>query len=1858
MTVMAAATAAGASGDFSASPLSPASSWSAGSQGGEFTWSYPFAMPPAINGPSPDLSLSYSSGSVDGRTVSTNNQTSWIGEGFSLDPGAVERSYIPCRDVDDNDEGADEKQDLCWRNDNLTMSFAGRSGKLVQDGSTTSWRFKNDDGTRIRLIKSDQINADNDGEYWVATTTEGTSYYFGRNKRFDAKASAADSVSTVPVMGCTSTTYSSDSCQQAWRWALDYVVDAHGNSMSYTYAQESNAYGSDDRTYDRSSVLKKIEYGTRQGYEHNDAPARVLFDVAERCVGDASYCDSISAEPSHWPDVPADQICTSSCEAKKAPTFFTRKRLVAVTTEVLDNAGAYSPVNVWRLKHTFPASGDGTKPSLWLDSIQQTGKVGTDVTLPATVFTGKQLANRVDATGDGEDPFLKYRVKGIDSGMGRLISVLYSEPECSDTNKPSENALDTNTKRCFPGYAQPNGFEKPRLDFYHKYVVLSVSDGDSGGFNPPVTTSYRYSDDGGAWHFTDNDLQKRKFRTWDQWRGYNWVTTTSGIDAVKSSSTSYYMRGMDGDVKQGGGKRAVLASDPYSTAIDDTDHLAGFLRTTVAHDQANANRILDVTINDPWLSDATATNSAAESARMVNTAKSTIETRLSDGTSRYAATATSYDQDGLPVRQLDAGDTSTTTDDHCTKTTYAKNRSEWMLDFPSTTITHVGSCSASPSVADDVLSATRTTYDAAAPVTGNVVKVESAAGFDGGVTYQTDAITEYDAYGRPTSVIDADGGKPTTTAFSPATGIPTSVTVTNPKDQKSTVSQNRAWGAPTSTVEVNGARTDVTYDGLGRKTGIWSPGRDKAAGQSASATFSYQLRATKPNVITTKALNWAGDYKSSTSLVDGLGREISTQTPAPGANGGWLVTGVLYNSRGLVDQRNGPWYTTADPGGELVTAQEADYPSYSDYQYDGAGRVTKERLLSRGAVKSSTNTTYGGDRVKVVPPAGGITTTTVTDVRGQTTSLIEHSPTSSDTTTYRYTPAGALASYTNAAGNTWTRTYDIRGQMISENDPDRGKSTYTYDKLGRQTSTTDARGEVLWTTYDELGRRTELRGDGANGPLRAEWRYDPAGQPGALASSTRWDGDKEYKNENTAWDAAGHVTSSRIVLPSSEEGLFKDGGYVTSAQYYPNGLLRRVTLPRAANLPAENFSFTYDKFDMVDTAGGYDPLLTDTIYSPYGQVLRRELGTTGGKAVYDLRDYDEATGRLTRKYATQSSGATAIDQRFGYDLFGNVTKINDVASGDSAQTGANTWRQCFSYDYLARLSRAWTSSGNTCTSPTTSNLGSKNAYDETYAYDKSGNRTSLKRVTINSSGNAVTATSTSTYPAATAARPHAPTKVATTTTTAGTSGSSSVTETFGYDAAGATTSRVKTSTPNTTTTWDEEGQQKTVTKNGVTSTYLYDADGNRLIERTGTTAKLWMGGDQLTKTGTGAGTAVTGERTYSVGGEPIATRTGATKVTLLVNDHQGTPVVGVDSFTTTAVSKRRYGPFGRSLGNATSTAWPTGRDFLNQNVDPTGGTVHLGAREYDPGLGRFLSVDPVVEPDDPQQLNGYAYAENSPVTYSDPTGLFIPCEGARCAAKGGGEPYQPQNKAWAARANVNLGRHFVNVTAQIFRSVSFKPRAGGSDMYTFRRDFDAGVRTAAGGTVDMIGQGVARDMKMRTGGRVDFDFTYGSQAADYANGIMGGDPNSPLGIVGQVVFALVPLGPPGVSAASGVARAARGASVLSRAAKGASAAPRAFGQFVAADIRRAAAAADKAGHTRAGRALQKHSGRENSVFPSVTPGIPTARNEKAAQIVDEILADATKTEHLDRVTNVYDSSGRGLRMSNDGDFMGFLEPRS
>ena len=168
-----------------------------------------------------------------------------------------------------------------------------------------------------------------------------------------------------------------------------------------------------------------------------------------------------------------------------------------------------------------------------------------------------------------------------------------------------------------------------------------------------------------------------------------------------------------------------------------------------------------------------------------------------------------------------------------------------------------------------------------------------------------------------------------------------------------------------------------------------------------------------------------------------------------------------------------------------------------------------------------------------------------------------------------------------------------------------------------------------------------------------------------------------------------------------------------------------------------------------------------------------------------------------------------------------------------------------------------------------------------------------------------------------------------------------------------------------------------------TTSFIYDVDGTRLVRKDPTGKTLYLPGQELRYTNAGGLKSCT--RYYTHADTVIAVRSGA-GVVWLSGDHHGTAGIAVNAVSQ-AVATRRETPYG-VIRSATG-AWPGAMDkgFVGGTKDNTGLT-HLGAREYDPLIGRFISVDPVMDTADPQQMHGYVYANNAPITAFDPDGLW------------------------------------------------------------------------------------------------------------------------------------------------------------------------------------------------------------------------------------------------------------------------------
>jgi RHS repeat-associated protein len=108
-------------------------------------------------------------------------------------------------------------------------------------------------------------------------------------------------------------------------------------------------------------------------------------------------------------------------------------------------------------------------------------------------------------------------------------------------------------------------------------------------------------------------------------------------------------------------------------------------------------------------------------------------------------------------------------------------------------------------------------------------------------------------------------------------------------------------------------------------------------------------------------------------------------------------------------------------------------------------------------------------------------------------------------------------------------------------------------------------------------------------------------------------------------------------------------------------------------------------------------------------------------------------------------------------------------------------------------------------------------------------------------------------------------------------------------------------------------------------------------------------------------------------------------VTYFHNDLAGSPVAASDS-SGTIIWRESYRPYGERLTNA-SASQDNSQWYTGHRQDAESGLVYMGARHYDPLIGRFLSIDPApFTESNPHSFNRYAYANNNPVKFVDPDG--------------------------------------------------------------------------------------------------------------------------------------------------------------------------------------------------------------------------------------------------------------------------------
>ncbi|MFI5873901.1 ricin-type beta-trefoil lectin domain protein [Streptomyces sp. NPDC051445] len=754
--------------------------------------------------------------------------------------------------------------------------------------------------------------------------------------------------------------------------------------------------------------------------------------------------------------------------------------------------------------------------------------------------------------------------------------------------------------------------------------------------------TYTYA--GAAWHRDDSSFTDDQYRTWGQFRGFRTVTVRTGQAPEPVTQTvSTYLQGMDGDYKADGGRRSVSVPAKVGGSVvqtvTDSDQLAGTELQKDIYTEANGT-ITATSVNAPFTFAGTASTPQAAwtgwdatdhpgetkpalstlpplaAYRMKNT-QSHGYAKLADGTWRHTRTETAYDAQGR-VSTVDAhGDVNDASQEKCTTTAYATapTGNPAMLSYPDRLTSVHGPCGTTVG-ASTLLSDRKIYYKGDGTLTGlgafgevspgaTATATQIATGFTGTTeNWLTSAAMKYDGAGRVTDALDATGQN-THTDYDPPwsnaggnTG-PATVTTTNAKGWKVTSAHSPLRGLETRSVDANGRKTEITYDALGRRTAVWLPGRDKGAGQSADRTFSYSVnpgavaapggtvtQPGAPTAVTTRTLREDGTYSVGIAIYDGMLQPRQTQsTPQGDSDTGRIVADTFYDSHGWPVTSYAPYYDpTAGPSGTLFAANENQIPSESTTAYDGQGRAVTSTLWHQAIEQWHSSTAYpGADRTDTTPPAGGRTTSTLTNALGQTTRTVV------ENTDARVTLNGGdvIPSGTSLASDSVRLTMQADGNLVlsalatgkalwssaTAGNPGAYARFGTDGNLGVYTTA----GAVKWTTGLAATTDATLRVTGsvlavvASDGSTTLWKQGTAGAVPAADSTTSYTYTAGGQVESVKDNASNTWSYSYNLLGQPLTQTDPNTGTVSFDKYDVAGNLLQTTDARGQIL-----SFTYD----------------------------------------------------------------------------------------------------------------------------------------------------------------------------------------------------------------------------------------------------------------------------------------------------------------------------------------------------------------------------------------------------------------------------------------------------------------------------------------------------------------------------------------------------------------------------------------------------------------------------------------------------------------------------------------------------------
>ena len=578
----------------------------------------------------------------------------------------------------------------------------------------------------------------------------------------------------------------------------------------------------------------------------------------------------------------------------------------------------------------------------------------------------------------------------------------------------------------------------------------------------------------------------------------------------------------------------------------------------------------------------------------------------------------------------------------------------------------------------------------------------------------------------------------------------------------------------------------------------------------------------------------------------------------------------------------------------------------------------------------------------------------------------------------------SMTRYQDAAGGTnpvqWSRRFDSVGQILQLQEPESAPQFNKYSDWGEliETQWTDTTllpsvDRRLVSTYDALGRVThrEERNNGLPDPDTVnEYLYDlgvsvppqvtPTYVLGRLAQAKAPTGEVFF-----SYDVFGRVNARAFTDIQGDT-------YVEKTTIHADGAasVLEFDLPDTG-YKQERVKYSYDSaarlrsMKFSDASGSQD-LYEASEIDPLGRVRKARYG---GKV-----DYVASYADLGRRLMNEATISSALGSRrivyLGFDPLVRERARREITNG--ALSGPTT---SVIYDALGRLSAAVQTDGVTTLS------------QRQFAYDALGNILGLEDF-IGASDAALS------Y--------HTIDRDRVCRIGYGNGGLGGTACNVAYDAVGNIIEQA-TRTGHRTLSYFISGNVRIISDQATQARFRYDPFGNvqELDLQSGNTSdtrhdRRYGGLIERRDEVAGGSTKSFISRQIPGPGGIIASRRGSGKDWVFhfgeqrgnrfFTDANGAFVQDVDY--------QSYGE-SKSAGVQPGSAEYTPSQWNGGDALAAFGLAHLGARLYDPVIGRFLSRDPLLSPRTSATTNPYAFALNDPVNLSDPSGLEE-CTGEDC----------------------------------------------------------------------------------------------------------------------------------------------------------------------------------------------------------------------------------------------------------------------